>query len=104
MKKNNYELIAGIAAGVILTIGGIGVANQVNKNAVKSNKIKLCQGQVPNGEYIGKFEVEADRELSYYTEYLEIKNGKIMMFPTFNDQSLGMDFDIEADNIKIKCK
>ena len=100
MKKNKYGLITGIGVGIMLTLGLISVA-QTNKS--QSNEKLLCSGQFPNGTYTGKFDVKA-ADLGYYTEYLEIEDGEIRIYPTFNSQTRELNFYIEADDVKVECK
>ncbi len=66
-------------------------------------KQTLCSGGFPNGSYSGGFEVSADGELSYYTEYLEIENGEIRIYPTFNSQTREISFDVSEDNVSVTC-
>lgn len=69
----------------------------------QSGKQALCSGAFPNGTYSGKFEVSADGELSYYTEYLEVENGEVRVYPTFNSQTREISLDASGDNVSITC-
>ncbi|MDO5089538.1 MAG: hypothetical protein Q4D53_07115 [Leptotrichiaceae bacterium] len=92
---------------VILTftaLSAIAAGNVKGKSNVKSDKASLCRGLFPNGTYTGAFEVSADGELSYYTEYMEIKDGEITIYPTFNSQTRELTFNIANDNVKVTCK
>ncbi|RRD39518.1 hypothetical protein EII29_06825 [Leptotrichia sp. OH3620_COT-345] len=77
---------------------------KTGNSKVKSDKASLCKGLFPNGTYTGTFEVKADGELDYYTEYLEIENGEIRIYPVFNSQTRELSFNIKNDNVKVICK
>ena len=67
----------------------------VEGDTIQASRQSLCSGLFPNGTYTGSFEVSADGELSYYTEYLEIENGEIRIYPSFNSQTREISFNIE---------
>ena len=46
----------------------------------------------------------ANGDLSYYTEYLEIENGEIRIYPTFNFQTRELAFDIRDNNVRVSCE
>lgn len=92
-------LTALAAENIVKKIGN----NIVEGDSVQVSTQSLCSGTFPDGTYTGAFEVSADGELSYYTEYLEIENGKIRIYPTFNSQTRELSFDIENDNVSVTC-
>ena len=75
----------------------------VEGDTIQASRQSLCSGLFPNGTYTGSFEVSADGELSYYTEYLEIENGEIRIYPSFNSQTREISFKIENDNVSVTC-
>ena len=65
---------------------------------------RICSGVFSNGDYSGRFRVTANGGLSYNTEYLEIGNGEIRIYPTFNFQTRELSFDIRDDNVRVSCE
>ena len=63
----------------------ISIFTGVAGNAMANGRI--CSGVLSNGDYSGRFRVTANGNLSYYTEYFEIENGEIRIYPTFNFQT-----------------
>ena len=86
----------------ILTLGVISIFTIVAGNAMANGRI--CSGILSNGDYSGRFRVTANGDLSYYTEYLEIENGEIRIYPTFNFQTRELSFDIRDDNVRVSCE
>ncbi len=96
------SVISVFTVAATLTAGSIARGELAYGNT-HYGKQALCSGQFPNGTYSGEFEVSADGELSYYTEYLEVDNGEIRVYPTFNSQTREISLDIDTDNVRVTC-
>ena len=87
----------------ILTLGVISIFTVVAGNAMASSG-RICSGFLADGTYSGSYRVTVDGNLGYYTEYLEIENGEIRIYPTFNSQTRELSFDIRNDNVRVSCE
>ena len=74
----------------LLMVTVMSIFTGVAGNAMANGRI--CSGVLSNGD------------LSYYTEYLEIENGEIRIYPTFNSQTRELSFNIRDDNVRVSCE
>ena len=86
----------------LLMVTVMSIFTGVAGNAMANGRI--CSGILSNGDYSGRFRVTANGNLSYYTEYLEIENGEIRIYPTFNFQTRELSFDIRNDSVRVSCE